>query len=431
MTKIVIVGGGAGGMEIVTKLGRKLGRKGKAEITLVDRCDHHIWKPLLHELATGSLDEGLNALDYRVHAARNGYRFEQGMLHGIDRGAKQLILSPMNDEQGREILPERRIDYDFLVLGVGAVTNDFGIAGVQQHCDFLDLTEEAMQLRRKIRNRFLQYAKEHNVETEHFQISIVGAGATGVEMAAEMHHAANTLRGYGYDINEDLLQVNLIEASNRVLPRIDKLHICDAVGRELGKLGVNVMTNTRISEVKADGMLTSDGQFIPSDMVIWSAGVKGHPMLSTLGLETSNMDQILVHPSCQSVTDPAIFAFGDCAACPQEDGSWVPPRGQTARQMALLVGENIQKLMEDASAPLGEYVYRDLGAFINMSRFHTVGNLLSCVGGGMTVKGKLARWVYTTLYRRHLIALHGVWRGLLLMTLNGLQRLMRPELKLH
>ncbi|SDK11772.1 NADH dehydrogenase [Ferrimonas sediminum] len=431
MTKIVIVGGGAGGMEIVTKLGRKLGRKGKAEITLIDRCDHHIWKPLLHELATGSLDEGLNALDYRMHASQNGYRFEQGMLAGLNQVDRQVVLAPMLDEFGAEILPERKIGYDYLVIGVGAVTNDFGIPGVQEHCDFLDLTEQAMALRKKIRHRFLRYAKEHNVEQEHFEISIVGAGATGVEMAAEMHHAADTLRGYGYDIREDLLQVNLIEATDRVLPRIDKPRICNAVAKELAKLGVRVKTDTRISEVTPMGMHTADGQFIPSDMVLWSAGVKGHPFLATLGLEVNQADQIMVHPSCQSLSNDRIFAFGDCAACPQEDGSWVPPRGQTARQMALLVGDNIEKLMADPQATLDGYVYKDLGSFVNMSKFHTVGNLMSFVGGGMTVEGKMARLVYTSLYRRHLIALHGVSKGLLLMLLNGLQRIMRPELKLH
>ncbi|TKB50176.1 NAD(P)/FAD-dependent oxidoreductase [Ferrimonas aestuarii] len=431
MTKIVIVGGGAGGMEIVTKLGRKLGRKGSASITLIDRADHHIWKPLLHELATGSLDEGLNALDYRMHASQNGYRFEQGVLSAIDQVDRRVILAPMRDEKGDEILPERQIDFDYLVIGVGAITNDFGIDGVRQHCDFLDLTEQAMALRVKIRRRFLKHAKEHDVEQRHFKISIVGAGATGVEMAAEMHHAAATLRGYGYEISEDLLQVNLIEASNRVLPRIDTARICDAVEEELDKLGVKVMTNTRITEVTPKGLQTLDGQFIESDMTLWAAGVKGHESLRELGLELNQNDQIMVKPSCQTLTNDRIFAFGDCAACPQPDGSWVPPRGQTARQMALMVGDNIQKLMVGSQEPLEEYLYKDLGSFVNLSKFHTVGNMLSFLGGGMTVEGKMARLVYTSLYRRHLIALHGIGKGLLLMLLNGIQRLVRPELKLH
>ncbi|MBW3139875.1 NAD(P)/FAD-dependent oxidoreductase [Ferrimonas balearica] len=429
MTNIVIVGGGAGGMEIVTKLGRKLGRKGKAQITLVDQSDHHIWKPLLHELATGSLDEGLNALDYRVHASQNGYRFEQGTLHALDQVNHQIVLAPIYDNKGIEVLPERRIDYDYLVLGVGAITNDFGIPGVKEHCDFLDLTEQAMGLRKKILNRFLRYAKNH--DHKHFEITIVGAGATGVEMAAEMHHAADTLRGYGYEISEDLLRVTLVEAADRVLPRVEKPRICNAVAEELEKLGVVVKTHTRITEVTERGMQTADGEFLPSDLMIWSAGVMGHPFLTTLGLETNRANQILVKPNCQVPSNDRIFAFGDCAACPQPDGSFTPPRGQTARQMALMIGDNIQRLMDNPNAELKEYVYKDLGSLVNLSKFHTVGNLMSFMGGGIAVEGKVARLVYTSLYRRHMIALHGPVKGLFLMGLNGLQRLMRPELKLH
>ncbi|WP_308199796.1 NAD(P)/FAD-dependent oxidoreductase [Shewanella psychromarinicola] len=428
MTNIVVVGGGAGGMELLGKIGKKLGKNGKANITLVDISAYHIWKPLLHELAVGSLDEGLNAVDYRAHASKNGYKFEQGALTGVDRSNRKIILASMKDKNGVEILPERYIDYDYLVLGIGAITNDFGIPGVREHCEFLDLTEQAMTMRQKILNRFLQHAKKP--DQGYFDITIVGAGATGTEMAAEMHHVADTLSGYGYEIAKDLLRINLIEASDRVMPSLKKECLYEAVDKQLRALGVNIMTNTIITEVTAEGMYTKEEWFIKSDMMIWAAGVKGPDILGTLDLEVNTMNRLIVHANCQSTTDERIFSFGDCAACPQPDGSYTPPRGQTARQMALLVGDNLIRLLKDKDAKLKDYLYKDLGGFVNMSKFYTVGNMFSFLGGGVAIKGCPARFVYASLYRRHILTIHGPIKGLLLLALNGVQSRLRPQLKL-
>ncbi len=428
MNKIVIVGGGAGGMELLGKIGRRLGKGGKAEITLVDRCDHHIWKPLLHELATGSLDEGLNAVDYRVHGSHTGYKFEQGELAGLDRENRKVILAPMYDSKGEEILPIRELDYDYLVLGIGAVTNDFRIPGVAEHCQFLDLTEQAMALRSNILTRFLRYAKQP--DHDHFEIAIVGSGATGVEMAAEMHHAADTLRGYGYEIRPDLVKVTLVEAADTVMPALEQKPLQQAVDRQLRALDVNIQTNTLVTQVEPDALLTRCGQRIPADLMIWAAGVKAPEVLTQLGLQTNTNNQVKVQQNCRSIDDPRIFAFGDCAECPQPDGSYTPPRGQTARQMALLIGSHLIKLQQDPDAELTPYLYQNLGGFVNMSKFHTVGNMFTFIKGGVNIHGWPARFVYNSLYRRHMLALHGPVKGLFMLALNGLQRWIRPEMKI-
>ncbi len=428
MTNIVVIGGGAGGMELLGKIGNKLGKSGKANITLVDLSSHHIWKPLLHELAVGSLDEGLNAVDYRVHGSKNGYKFEQGALVGIDRTQRTITLAPLTDRNNNEILPQRQLSYDYLVIGIGAVTNDFGIPGVRDYCEFLDLTEQAMNLREKILNRFLQHAKQP--ELGSFKITIVGAGATGTEIAAEMHHVADLLEGYGYNIDDNLLKINLVEAADHVMPALKKACLYEAVDEQLRQLGVNVMTNTLVTEVTAEGMHTKDGQFIESDMMLWAAGVKAPEVLSSLDLEVDKMNKLMVKANCQTTSDERIFAFGDCAACPQPDGSFTPARGQTARQMALLTGDNIMRLLKDPKAQLKDYLYKDLGAFVNLSKFHTVGNMFSYLGGGLAIKGCPARFVYTTLYRRHMLALHGLTKGSLLIALNGIHCWLRPKLKL-
>ncbi|MCK8043555.1 NAD(P)/FAD-dependent oxidoreductase [Shewanella sp. 1CM18E] len=430
MANIVIVGGGAGGMEIATKLGHQLGRKGKARVTLIDCAESHVWKPLLHEVATGALDIGIDAISYRGHAANHGYHFQQGAMTDIDREAKQVILAPINDEKGNELLPARRIDYDYLVIAIGSIANDFNITGVRDNCVFLDSTEQAMEIRSMLLNKFMRYASHHQLD-DKIKIAVVGAGATGVEMSAEMHHAVDQLRGFGYKIDSSLLEITLIEADDRILPKVEKAEISASVAKELTAIGVKVMTNTRINQVTKEGLHTSEDEFIPSDMVIWSTGVKAPDFLKEIGgLESNHINQVMVNQNMQTTRDPAIFAIGDCAACPQEDGSWVPPRGQSARQMALMTADNIKLLLNGKPAS-NNYVYKDLGALVNLSKFHTVGNLMSFIGGGVMVEGKIARFVYTSLYRRHLIELHGPIKGTLLMFAKGISRIVHPHLKLH
>jgi NADH dehydrogenase len=154
--KIVVVGGGAGGLELATKLGKKLGKKKKAEIVLIDRSTTHLWKPLLHELAVGTMDEGVDAVSYRGHAIANYFHFRVGNMTGIDREARQVILAPMLDEDGVEFLPSTHINYDYLVIALGSISNDFNTPGVKDHCIFLDSPKQAHRFRNKLLNAFLR-----------------------------------------------------------------------------------------------------------------------------------------------------------------------------------------------------------------------------------------------------------------------------------
>ncbi|WP_298444892.1 NAD(P)/FAD-dependent oxidoreductase [uncultured Ferrimonas sp.] len=428
MKKIVVVGGGAGGMELVKKLGNKLGKKGRAQITLVDVSSHHIWKPLLHELATGSLDEGVNAIDYQVHGAHNGYLFQQGALTGLNRNTQTITLAPLYNSNGATVLTELELEYDYLVLGIGAVSNDFGIDGVKQHAYSLDLTSQAMTLRERIQHQFMQHA--NGQRQGQMKMAIVGAGATGVEMAAEMHHMAHALKGYGYNIDEQLLQITLIEASDSVMPALPKSTLRQSVHDKLLEIGVSVRTNTIVTQVNPHSVHTKNGESIDTDLTLWAAGVKAPEVLASLGLKVNRNNQLLVADNGQSHSDARIFAFGDCAAVPQNDGSFLPPRGQTARQMALLVGDNLMALLRNPQAPLKRYVYKDLGSFVNLARFTTVGNMFSHWCGGLQVAGAPARLVYASLYRRHLLTMHGPIKGSLMLLSCGIQSWLRPQLKL-
>src|SRR5690606_17469084 len=134
--RIVVVGGGAGGLELVTKLGDTLGKRKQAEVMLIDRDTSHLWKPLLHELAVGAMDDGLDAVSFRGHSINHHYHFRVGTVTGIDRDSKHVILAPVLDEDGQQFLPETRINYAYLVLAIGSVCNDFNTPGVKEHCIF-------------------------------------------------------------------------------------------------------------------------------------------------------------------------------------------------------------------------------------------------------------------------------------------------------
>ena len=433
-TQIVIVGGGAGGLELAARLGARFGRK-RHDIILVERNGTHIWKPLLHEVAAGSLDANLDEVGYRSHGHRWGYRFFQGTLDGIDRAARRITVAPLLDEDGRELIGQHAIRYDYLVLAIGSVSNDFGTPGVRDHCLFLDDRAGADRFRQILLNHCLRVSRARSEDSEsdaRVRVAIVGGGATGVELAAELFNAAAALRHYGLEVfDESRLEVTLIEAGPRILPALPE-RLAEAAQAELEALGVTVRTGIPVTAASAEGILLAGGETVPADLKVWAAGVKGAPPGGGLdGLEINRNGQCVVRPTLQATRDDRILAIGDCAACllPGSDRP-VPPRAQAAHQMAATAYGNLVRLM-GGRAPRA-FVYRDHGSLVSLSRFSTVGSLMgNLVGGRMAIEGRLARFVYTSLYRMHLIAIHGWIRGLALIAIGRVHAVVRPRLKLH
>ncbi|MCA7012825.1 NAD(P)/FAD-dependent oxidoreductase [Dickeya dadantii] len=428
--KIVIVGGGAGGLELATSLGRKLGRKKKAEITLVDRNHSHLWKPLLHEVATGSLDDDMDALSYLAHARNHHFNFQLGMLTDIDREQRSVQLAEIRGEQGELLVAARSLPYDILVVALGSTSNDFGTPGVKDHCIFLDNPKQARRFHNEMLNLFLKFSASQG-EKEKVNIAIVGGGATGVELSAELHNAVKQLHSYGFDsLSNQALNVTLVEAGERILPALPP-RISGAAHHELTKLGVRVLTKTMVTSAQQNGLNTKDGEFIDADLMVWAAGIKAADAMKDIaGLETNRINQLVVEPTLQTTRDPAIFAIGDCASCPQPGGGFVPPRAQAAHQMASRCYGNILALMNNQS--LKPYVYKDHGSLVSLSKFSTVGSLMgNLMRGSVMVEGRIARFVYISLYRMHQIALHGYIKTGLMMLVGSINRVIRPRLKLH
>ncbi|MCG3724178.1 NAD(P)/FAD-dependent oxidoreductase [Vibrio cincinnatiensis] len=429
MTRIIVVGGGAGGLELATKLGRTLGRKNRANITLVDRKSSHLWKPLLHEVATGSLDEGVDALSYRAHAKNHSFDFQLGSLEAIDRESKKVVLSELTDEHGELLMPKRELHYDLLVLAIGSTSNDFNTPGVREHCIFLDSPEQAHRFRTEMNNEFLKLHAKNGQGT--VDIAIVGAGATGVELSAELHNAVKELRTYGFgDLDSSKLNVNLVEAGERILPALPP-RISAAAHSELTKLGVNVRTSTMVTKAEKEGLTTKDGDKITATIMVWAAGIKAPDFMKDIaGLETNRINQLVVKETLQTTRDDDIFVIGDLAQCTQADGSFVPPRAQAAHQMASLAFKNIVAKLNGRE--LKPYLYKDHGSLVSLSRFSTVGSLMgNLTKGSMMVEGRIARVVYISLYRMHQMALHGVIKTGLMMLVGRINRVLRPNLKLH
>ena len=432
-TQIVVVGGGAGGLELATRLGAHFGRQ-HFDIILVEKNRTHIWKPLLHEVAAGSLDANLDEVGYRSHGFTWGYRFFYGKLDGIDREKRQVLIAPILDEDGREIMGRHSIRYDYLVLAVGSVTNDFGTKGVAQNCIFLDSRLQADRFRTKLLDHCLRVSrtlqKDPNADAQ-VRVDIVGGGATGVELAAELYNAATELGHYGLEVfDESRLKVALIEAGPRILPALPE-KLAEAAHKELEALGVRVITGEQVVEATPEGMITKSGELIKADLRVWAAGVKGPDMLANLGLEATRSNQLVVKPTLQTTRDDHIFVIGDCAYfVPQGESRPVPPRAQSAHQMAAVAFHNIKALIR--GKPLKDFVYRDHGSLVSLSHFSTVGSLMgNLIGGRMAIEGRLARFVYISLYRMHLIAIHGWFKGLALILLGHVNQIVRPRLKLH
>ncbi len=432
--RIVVVGGGAGGLELVTALGRKLGKRGRAHVTLIEKARTHFWKPHLHEIAAGSIDINTHAIDYLAQSHWHGFRYRLGAMVGLDRERREVHVAPVLDDEGQPITPPYTRGYDTLVIATGSHTNDYGTPGVHEHAIALETPEEADRFHRRLVNACIRAHVQGAAHgARQVTVAIVGAGATGVELAAELRKALRLLVTYGLDQidPERDIRINLIEAGSRILPALPQ-RIADAALELLTGLAVSVRCGIPVSAVRADGVELRDGTFVPAQLVVWAAGVKAPSWMQDLaGLETNALNQLVVRPTLQTTRDDAVFAIGDCAAAPWlgHQGT-VPPRAQAAHQQASHLAKQLPRHMR--GLPLKPWRYRDFGSLVSLGEHTTVGNLMGAlVGGNLWVEGLFARAMYLSLYKMHVLAVHGWWRTAMGTASRLLQRRSEPRVKLH
>ncbi len=421
--RIVIVGGGAGGLELATQLGQRIGRKKGIQITLVDSNLTHIWKPLLHEIAAGTLNAATEEVNYFAHAKKNGYKFQLGYLEAVDREAKEIILAPLTQD-GIQLADQRRIAYDTLVIAIGSTSNDFGTKGAQEYCHFLNNRTQADIFQRDLLNLYLQAHAQPREKP--LNITIIGAGATGVELAAELHQAAQDFHRYGLDgIDPNKVKINIIEAADRILPALSG-KVAEGALKQLQKYGIQVFTRHRVEKIDAEHVYCQDGVVFDANLKVWAAGIQAPVVTKNFGINLDRIGRIKVYATLQSLDDPNIFAFGDVAHCqPIANQPVLGPRAQVASQQAsFLVDAIIAKVNQ---RPLPMFRFSDKGSLVSLTQHTAIGELL----GSVHVEGLVAKTMYHSLYRVHQAAIFGYTKAGLLTARDLFGKGTAPLVKLH
>jgi NADH:ubiquinone reductase (H+-translocating) len=427
--RVLIAGGGAAGLRLTSLLGATLGRRRKASITLLDRSRIHVWKPLLHEVASGSMDSETDSVELIAHARRRHYRYRIGEMVGLNRAKRQIYVAPSVDEDGQTVIPPRVLGYYTLVIAVGSLSNDFGTPGVADHAITLDTLDQATRFNRRMINACLRANAQYEpLRPGQLHCAIVGAGATGVELAAELHKSMRDLASYNLDrIDFDMhIKIELIEAAPRILPALPE-SIAARTATVLRGLHVNLRTGTRVMAVRPGEVVLAGGEIVPAEMIVWAAGIKAPDFLRDLdGLESDDLNRLVVRPTMQTTRDENIFAIGDCANCilPGTDKP-LPPRAQTARQEADYMVKVVKARLR--GAPLPQFKYRDLGSLIALADYNTVGVILN----DLKLEGLFARLAYRSLHQMHQRALHGSFKVALDTLVRFVTRRTEPRIKLH
>ena len=422
---IVIVGGGAGGLELAAQLGRHLGKNlGGERVLLIDKFPFHIWKPTLHEVAAGTLDAHQEGLSYTVLARRNHFSFTMGELGQVDVVRKTVTLAAILDGEGVEIVPQRTISFKRLVLALGSGSNSFGTPGI----DNAYLLENVRDAQRFHSDWLSASARAAFSSERSLSVAIVGAGATGVELSAELleSHAA-VLESLGSN-QRFRLDITLVGGSDRILGGLPP-RISEQATVALQRKEVKVMTNTRVQELKKGVLVTSAGE-IRADMIVWAAGIKAADSNTQLGLETNRINQFVVDDHLRTSV-PDVYAIGDCAACQWVDGKFIPARAQAAHQQASYLAKVLGAMLreQEVSAP---FVYKDFGSLVSLGDNKGVGNLMGGLAGrNFFVEGLLAKWMYMSLHLMHHRAILGTTKTGLLALARLLQQRVSGRMKLH
>lgn len=415
---IVIVGGGAGGLELAARLGRRLGaRQGRERVLLVDRSPFHIWKPTLHEVAAGTLDAHQEGLSYTVLARRNHFGFAIGELAGLDAARRTIELGEIRNTEGELLVPRRTVSFTRLVLAIGSGSNSFGTPGIE-HAYLLENVRDAQRFHT---DWLGACARASFAESRALSVAIVGAGATGVELSAELLESLGSSQRFRLDIT-------LVEGADRILGGLPE-KISAQAELALQRKQVKVLTNTRVTEIRPGALLTPDGE-IAADLAVWAAGIKAADGNARLGLEVNRLNQFVVD-GCLRTSAPGILAMGDCAACPWVDGKTVPARAQAAHQQADYLARVLAALLREQVVD-EPFVYKDFGSLVSLGENKGVGNLMGGLAGrNFFVEGLIAKWMYISLHLNHHRAILGTGKTVVLALARLLQQRVSGRLKLH
>ena len=383
--RVLVLGGGVGGLEAAAALGRHQ----NISLTLVDRSPVHYWKPSLHEFAAGTMQHQGNCIPFTDTAAKFGFTFVQSSPIAVNREAKTVSL-----ENGKTL------PYDYLVVALGSRANDFGIPGIVDHCMFIDSLKDADALFATFRDA----VQKARAAGKKLSVGIVGGGATGVQLIAELCKSIDDARGLGPAVRKSLLDAVLIETGPRILPAFPEA-VSTAATQQLEKLGVSVRTSAMVVGADETGFNLKSGEHIPASLRVWAAGVRASDATNLLeGLERGRSGQLGVTTTLQTTQDPTVFAIGDCSRI---DAAPIAPTAQAARQQGQYIGRALPEII--AGKTPAPFAYNDRGAVVALGDYNGWGMLDAkrSFGGGV-LSGLAARLIHEGLYRQHLAGILGI-----------------------
>ena len=347
--RVVILGAGFGGLTAAKALSKD------ADVTVVDRHNFQTFLPLLYQVATAGLAADHVAHPVRGALRKSGVKFRMGSPISVDQKNKSVKLD------SSEVL-----EFDHLVVALGSATADFGVAGVNEHALGMKSVHEAIGIRAEVMRRFEDLCRFE--DQTRLSLSVVGGGPTGVEMAGAL---AELKRGplKNDEANAaEHIDIYLIEAGPRILPMFSE-KLSARAKKDLEKLGVKVLLNTAVQEVKPRQILIKDGSVIPSEVTIWAAGVKGEPTGGLLNLPLEGT-RISVAQNLQVNHYPHIWAIGDISSAKGADGGFLPMVAPVAMQQGRWVAKQIMRAARGQA--LQDFKYLDKGSMATIGRHKAV-----------------------------------------------------------
>jgi NADH dehydrogenase len=352
---VVILGAGFGGLHAARAL-----EKAKVRITVIDRRNHHLFQPLLYQVATAALNASDIAAPIR-HLLRKQATVLLADVVGVDVEGKRVLLR------------DGAVSYDYLIVATGATHSYFGNDAWAAHAPGLKTLEDALDIRRRVLLAYEAAEREEHPECRKELLSfvIVGAGPTGVEMAGALAEISRQALAKDFThIDPTSARVVLLEGVDRVLPPYPE-NLSAAARRSLERLGVEVRTGVRVTQVDESGVELADGSRIKARTVIWAAGVAGSPVARSLGAPLDKAGRVQVTPHLTVPGRPEVFVVGDLAAVMDEDGQPVPGVAPAAMQMGAAAARNVKHAI--AGEPLFPFEYWDRGTFSVIGRGAAVG----------------------------------------------------------
>jgi NADH dehydrogenase len=404
---VLILGAGFAGLYTALHLEAALNKEAEAEITLIDRNHFHLFTPLLHEAASGVIHPGLIMTPIRRVLRGKRVNFTRARVDAIDLEAQEVTLCC------------ERMPYDILVIALGSVTNFYGLDAVRERALEIKHAGHADELRCHVINRFEAAAREIDVQRRRklLTFAVVGGGCTGVEMVTELREYVMHLRKEQYpNIVSDEVRTVLVEIQDRLLPQMDRTLSRTAL-RRMRAMGIEVMLNTAVTDLTEAGLEFADSADpLPTDTVVWAAGVRAPPVVDDLPLERDRMGRIVVESDLTVPGAPNVYVLGDTAhALHPETREIYPPTAQVAYRQAPVAAANIAADIQGSPHRLFDFTY--IGDLVSLGRFSGVADPF-----GVKLRG-FAAWAMWKFY--YLLNLVG-WQNRLRVALNWLLALLFP-----